>query len=402
MGADQVVINPGAHRGTPRPTCLPVIDSPEAAGQALGELFLANADRGDDAANDDLVAELVRRIRAQQDSRDGDRDQQPPSQPTGCRPTPQLPAPQFGNSPDSGRPPVEQFLRPIPAPGGRPDTTTPVDSASLAADVDRVDHPSGGREQPRLGRRRGVVIDRCVALPVTSVKPTTSPSRELVRALVLQRAHDGGVVKLGADYLDHGSPTPGSLAGVFDELADTGLLTLAEPDSEGPRRVSLTTAGHARYEQLRGTPRPSGLRVPAPQFPTRTAGRKRLSGPGPLAPPAVSEPDAGCAAGESSVGPLRWARCPDGRLHLLQPADVVVAATGGQAEALCGRSLPAEGLTLTHGSAEALCLTCLAGTGPREERPQPEAPGPRNPRPATGGDLRTAAAPIGDQPARRG
>jgi hypothetical protein len=71
-----------------------VIDSPEAAGRALGELFLAlgelflalgelflalgelflgNADRGDDAANDDLVAELVRRIRAQQDFRDGGR-----------------------------------------------------------------------------------------------------------------------------------------------------------------------------------------------------------------------------------------------------------------------------------------------------------------------------------------
>jgi hypothetical protein len=75
----------------------------------LGELFLANADRGDDAANDDLVAELVRRIRAQQGSRDGGRGQQPSSQPAGCRPTPQLPAPQFGNSPDSGRPPVEQF-----------------------------------------------------------------------------------------------------------------------------------------------------------------------------------------------------------------------------------------------------------------------------------------------------
>ncbi|MGH4009047.1 MAG: hypothetical protein ACRDTH_12985 [Pseudonocardiaceae bacterium] len=36
------------------------------------------------------------------------------------------PCPQFGSSPDSGRPPVEQSPRPIPAPGGRPDTTAPV------------------------------------------------------------------------------------------------------------------------------------------------------------------------------------------------------------------------------------------------------------------------------------
>lgn len=36
-----------------------------AAGQALCEYFLANADRGDNVANDQLVAELTRRIRAQ-------------------------------------------------------------------------------------------------------------------------------------------------------------------------------------------------------------------------------------------------------------------------------------------------------------------------------------------------
>jgi hypothetical protein len=54
LGACQVVINPGVHRGTPRPTDLPVIDSPEATGRALDELFrinAANTDRGD-AAND--------------------------------------------------------------------------------------------------------------------------------------------------------------------------------------------------------------------------------------------------------------------------------------------------------------------------------------------------------------
>ena len=54
---------------------------------------------------------------------------------------------QIHNSPDSCRPPAEA------APSGRPDTTTPVDSASLTADADERDHPSGGREQPRLGLR---------------------------------------------------------------------------------------------------------------------------------------------------------------------------------------------------------------------------------------------------------
>ncbi len=48
----------------------PVINSPDAAARALRDLFLTNADRGDNAANDELVAGLVRRIRAQRDSRD--------------------------------------------------------------------------------------------------------------------------------------------------------------------------------------------------------------------------------------------------------------------------------------------------------------------------------------------
>jgi len=51
-----------ADRWTPGP---PLI-SADAAARALQEHFLANADRGDDAANDELVAELLRRIRARQ------------------------------------------------------------------------------------------------------------------------------------------------------------------------------------------------------------------------------------------------------------------------------------------------------------------------------------------------
>ncbi|MGH3873424.1 MAG: hypothetical protein ACRDSR_18260 [Pseudonocardiaceae bacterium] len=38
--------------------------SADAAARALLECFLTNADRGDNAANDDLVAELRQRIRA--------------------------------------------------------------------------------------------------------------------------------------------------------------------------------------------------------------------------------------------------------------------------------------------------------------------------------------------------
>jgi hypothetical protein len=48
----------------------PVISQADAA-HALCEYFLANVDRGDNAANDDLVAELVGRIRARQQSLNG-------------------------------------------------------------------------------------------------------------------------------------------------------------------------------------------------------------------------------------------------------------------------------------------------------------------------------------------
>jgi hypothetical protein len=125
-GGGDLQCGSGVHRGMPRPADLPVIDSPEAAGRALGELFLTNADRGNDAANDDLVAEVVRRIRAQQGSRDGGRGQQPPSQPAA---TAQLPTPQFGNFPDSGRPPVEQ-PRTTFAPGGQPDPSPRAEGSS--------------------------------------------------------------------------------------------------------------------------------------------------------------------------------------------------------------------------------------------------------------------------------
>lgn len=45
--------------------------SAAAAARALQEYFLANADRGDNAANDELVAEMLRRIRTVQASPEG-------------------------------------------------------------------------------------------------------------------------------------------------------------------------------------------------------------------------------------------------------------------------------------------------------------------------------------------
>ena len=44
--------------------------SADAAAGALQEHFLANADRGDDAANDELIAGILHRIRARQASRE--------------------------------------------------------------------------------------------------------------------------------------------------------------------------------------------------------------------------------------------------------------------------------------------------------------------------------------------
>jgi hypothetical protein len=74
----------------------------------------------------------------------------------------------------------------------------------------------------------------------------------LLAWVALSRVNDGGVTRLGDDYLDHGSLTPDYLAGAFAELLDTGSLAVADPDLGAPRRVTITDAGHIRYAQLRG------------------------------------------------------------------------------------------------------------------------------------------------------
>ncbi len=93
-----------------------------------------------------------------------------------------------------------------------------------------------------------------------------------------------------------------------------------------------------------GTARRAGLRVPDPQFPTTTPAGCRSRSPAPLPAPG-GQPDPSRPGGGSTVGQLRWTRgAVDGRLHLLQPADIVTA-TGGHAQALCltsPRSPPAQ------------------------------------------------------------
>lgn len=141
----------------------------------------------------------------------------------------------------------------------------------------------------------------------------------------------------------------------------------------------------------------SALQVPAPQFGRRAQTHDRSAGtqfrttearaghpsrsPHPCLAP-DDRPDPSHQARTSTGEPLRWARCPDGRLHLLASASVVAAATSGHAPALCGQTLPATALTLTASSASPLCLACVTGIP--------------NPQPANAEDR--AGRPLAQQP----
>ncbi len=102
--------------------------------------------------------------------------------------TPHSPAPQSGNVPDPGQPPVKRPSR--SAPGGQPDTTTPADPASPAAHPDRGDQPSEGREQPHLGRPTstvdGIPADPGQGYPVNSPVPDPPVISADAAARVLQ------------------------------------------------------------------------------------------------------------------------------------------------------------------------------------------------------------------------
>lgn len=111
--------------------------------------------------------------------------------------------------------------------------------------------------------------------------------------------------------------------------------------------VAFHTRGEATVKQ--GPAHSIDLRVPEPRFPRHAADRQHVG-------PARTDP----AVERPGVDQLRWARCPDlGLLHLVQAADVTLAAAKGYAQAFCGHQIVAEGLTITSAGAGALCMACV-------------------------------------------
>jgi hypothetical protein len=222
----------------------------------------------------------------------------------------------------------------------------------LPCSVDTSPHPPTGLWCPTCARGAG---QAGVQRPLGDAELVAVVSPELVASLVLRLVCDGGVTKIGDRYLDGGLPTPDYWAGVFDGLINAGLLTLAEEDPYGMRRVGVTETGHIRYAQLRDTHPRSGLRVPEPRFP-------------PPGPATGAVPD--LVGGSGPV--MHWARCPtDGLLHAIAPTDTAQAMTRGYAETLCEHQLPAEGLTLQDTPSGALCLPCVIGVTADIQDPDP-------------------------------
>ena len=81
-------------------------------------------------------------------------------------------------------------------------------------------------------------------------RPLAGP--DLYAWMALRRVHGGGVARFEGCYYDSGRRMPCFLPDVFDELAEAGLLTLAEPDpgTAGLRRAALTSEGCARLAAL--------------------------------------------------------------------------------------------------------------------------------------------------------
>lgn len=103
-----------------------------------------------------------------------------------------------------------------------------------------------------------------------------------------------------------------------------------------------------------------GLRIPDPQFPSRGPADRRPRPPAPRPALDGQRPQPSAALNRPSVEQLRWARCPDqGRLHLVQPADVTRAAASGYTQTVCGHRIAAEGLTISGVPSGELCMSCV-------------------------------------------
>lgn len=68
--------------------------------------------------------------------------------------------------------------------------------------------------------------------------------------LALHQGRNGALVQRDGGYVDSGSPVPDLLAQTYDRLIRQGLLALGELSAGGQRKVEITTAGQARYEEL--------------------------------------------------------------------------------------------------------------------------------------------------------
>ncbi|MGH3941124.1 MAG: hypothetical protein ACRDTG_21290 [Pseudonocardiaceae bacterium] len=79
----------------------------------------------------------------------------------------------------------------------------------------------------------------------------SDPDPKLLAWLALRRVRGGAVANAGSYYLDHGLPVPAYLADPLAELAENGLVALADADPAGLRRATITPTGQARYTALR-------------------------------------------------------------------------------------------------------------------------------------------------------
>ncbi|MGQ0778021.1 MAG: hypothetical protein ACT4NY_27025 [Pseudonocardiales bacterium] len=85
----------------------------------------------------------------------------------------------------------------------------------------------------------------------------------LVQWWALRRVHDGGVILVDGDYVQHGRVVIGEVADAITRLIDTGYLALGTPDPRGHRTVCVTVTGQTHCAGLqhhggRQLPKPAG------------------------------------------------------------------------------------------------------------------------------------------------